>query len=90
MAVNNIANLQSSGQPVTRNHPIRNWLRHFVEMFLAMGIGMLLAVYLFRFIVSSGGFTSLEGREHFPQIYLLAMALGMTIPMAAWMRFRGQ
>ena len=56
----------------------RHFLRHFLEMALAMLLGMAAAEPLVR------GLTS-----EMPALAVLVMALAMTAPMAAWMRFRG-
>lgn len=80
---------ESSGITEAKSHPVRKFLRHFLEMYLAMGIGMFAAAFAFAMIVSTWGMTWVVGRDRFPQLFLLAMTLGMTLPMAAWMRFRG-
>lgn len=60
-------------------HPIRHFIRHYVEMVVAMMLGMAVlgmpakAVY------------DVSDR---PALLLVLMALTMTIPMVAWMRFR--
>jgi hypothetical protein len=54
------------------------FLQHFVEMGLAMVLGMFAL-----------GPVSAALHLDSPVIYLLAMALFMTIPMVAWMRIRG-
>jgi len=80
---------ESSAITLAKSHPIRNFLLHFLEMYLAMGIGMFAAAFAFAMIVSIWGMTWEAGRDRFPQLFLLAMTSGMTLPMAAWMRFRG-
>jgi hypothetical protein len=55
---------------------------HFIQMFIAMGVGMAaLAIGLGLL-----GYGTLGKR--LPEFYALLMALSMVIPMAAWMRFR--
>jgi hypothetical protein len=55
---------------------------HFLQMFIAMGIGM--AVY--GIAVGLLGYQGLGQRQ--PEIATLLMAFSMVVPMAAWMRFR--
>src|SRR5215831_9382007 len=64
----------------------RRFIRHYVEMVAAMFLGMFAlgmpADWILRaFGASSGG--------HHPTRMLLTMAVTMTLPMVAWMRFRG-
>ena len=54
---------------------------HFIQMFIAMGLGMaVLAV-----VVGLLGYQDL--RERFPEGYAVLMTVAMVLPMAAWMRF---
>jgi hypothetical protein len=55
---------------------------HFIQMFIAMGIGM--AVYA----IATGllGYQGLGKSQ--PEIAALVMAFAMVVPMAVWMRFR--
>ncbi|WP_406673509.1 hypothetical protein WBK31_29590 [Nonomuraea sp. N2-4H] len=64
----------------------RNWGRfalHYVEMIIAMFAGMLLIGML-----RSAAGLGLSHAEQ-PELWYLAMALDMSIGMAAWMRVRG-
>ena len=56
-------------------HPILNFIRHYVEMILAVALGM-----------AAG---AVFGGPERPVLILGEMALAMTIPMVAWMRLRG-
>jgi hypothetical protein len=60
--------------------PTLNFIRHFIEMILAMVAGMAALGMLARAVGSDP-----DG----PVLILGAMALAMTIPMVMWMRFRG-
>jgi hypothetical protein len=61
--------------------------RHFLEMLGAMVIGMIAAGAIF---VSGVGVKSWnEVTIQYPTQALLAMAVGMTLPMVLWMRYRG-
>lgn len=68
-----------------RRHGRPTFVRHLVEMVVAMVIGMVVAVGIFVSIV---GGTFVEARHEYPTAALLVMAIGMTAPMVAWMRFR--
>jgi hypothetical protein len=59
-----------------------HFIRHYVEMVVAMLLGML---------VLGGALVLALGNRYddVPELELLAMATTMTIPMVAWMRYRG-
>jgi hypothetical protein len=61
--------------------------RHFLQMFAAMAVGMFVTGFIFVSIVGLKSWGELTGR--YPTQALLAMAVGMTVPMVAWMLFRG-
>jgi hypothetical protein len=61
--------------------------RHFLEMFAAMAVGMIATSVIFLSVV--GLKTWDQVTLQYPAQALLAMAAGMTIPMVAWMLFRG-
>ena len=61
--------------------------RHFVQMLAAMMVGMLATGAIFLSVV--GAKTWDEVITGYPTQALLAMAAGMTIPMVAWMTYRG-
>jgi hypothetical protein len=61
--------------------------RHFLKMLAAMAVGMLATGAIFLSIV--GLKTWDEVTIQYPTQALLAMAAGMSIPMAAWMLVRG-
>ena len=60
-------------------HPMRNFIRHYVEMVVAMMLGMAVLG------VPANAVYDVSDR---PALLLIEMALTMTIPMVAWMRFR--
>ena len=61
--------------------------RHYVEMFAVMLVGMLVSGYT---LVRAVGLTSWDkATSLYPTQCLLAMALGMSVPMSAWMLWRG-
>lgn len=61
--------------------------RHFLEMLAAMVVGMIATIAVFLSIV--GLSTWDEVTSQYPTQALLAMAVGMTVPMVAWMQYRG-
>src|SRR5205823_9992802 len=61
--------------------------RHFLEMLAAMAVGMIATGAIFLSMV--GLKTWDQVLLQYPAQALLAMAAGMTIPMVAWMLFRG-
>jgi hypothetical protein len=64
----------------SRARQVRRFIRHYLEMVAAMLLGMVTLYPLW--LVAGGGDTTLE-------VELLVMATTMTVPMVAWMRFRG-
>jgi hypothetical protein len=60
--------------------------RHFAEMFGVMVAGMIATAAIFLTIVQM---TWDEATREHPMASLLVIAAGMTIPMAAWMLYRG-
>jgi hypothetical protein len=61
--------------------------RHFLQMLAAMVVGMIATGAIFLTIV--GAKTWDEVTTQYPTQALLAMAAGMTVPMVAWMVYRG-
>lgn len=62
-------------------HALR-FASHFLQMFIAMGVGM--AVLGIGLSVLGYG----EVVRSVPELYAVIMAVAMVIPMVAWMRFR--
>jgi len=67
-------------------HPSHFW-RHFLEMLAIMVAGMIATAAIFLSVV--GLKTWNEITVVYPTQALLAMAIGMTTPMVAWMLYRG-
>jgi hypothetical protein len=61
--------------------------RHFLEMLGAMVVGMIAAGAIFVSVVGVKSWD--EVTIQYPTQALLAMAVGMTLPMVLWMRYRG-
>ena len=75
---------------VSHAGPWRPWLgflRHFGEMVLAMMLGMILLGMPSGAIMGAIGYS--DTTQRFPELSALVMTFNMTVPMAAWMRFRG-
>ena len=65
---------------------VRHFVRHYVEMVIAMFLGMALLALPVRLALSAAG-TSWTELGH--AAMFLGMAVEMTVPMVAWMRYRG-
>ena len=68
------------------NRPAAHFARHYVEMVLAMFAGMIALGIPAG--VALGGF-GINLTEDAPAAILLGMGITMTVPMVAWMRYRG-
>lgn len=62
------------------------FVRHLVEMLVAMVAGMFISAAIFLAVVSMTVDQAL--RQH-PVLFVIVQAAGMTAPMVAWMRHRG-
>ena len=86
--MNHVHTTSSMHQP-SLSVPIKAWhfVRHFLEMCLAMciGIGILGVVYTW----AAGLLGISNPYVRWPELSALVLAFNMTAPMAAWMRFRG-
>ncbi|HEX6026948.1 MAG TPA: hypothetical protein VFZ00_33430 [Solirubrobacter sp.] len=71
------------------NRSLLNFTRHYVEMVIAMAAGMLLLGLPGEILLRAIGSSTNELQDEAPALALLAMAVIMTVPMVAWMRFRG-
>jgi hypothetical protein len=63
----------------------KHFIRHYVEMVVVMFVGMGVLALPARWVVGAAGTSYAEA----PAVMFLSMAVTMTIPMVAWMRFRG-
>jgi hypothetical protein len=78
---------QSIAPSTTRAKRVGRFAQHFVEMALAMMLGMVVLGALNTLVLIPAGDLALTG--DYPQSHLLAMAVFMAVPMVAWMRLRG-
>jgi hypothetical protein len=67
----------------------RNFIRHYIEMVVAMMLGMLVLGLAFAALLGAAGIDVSDWRSEAPELLLLGMAFTMTAPMVAWMRHRG-
>ena len=67
----------------------RHFIRHYVEMLVAMFAGMVVLGGPAMLALGAAGVTSAELRGEAPAALLLGMGITMTVPMVAWMRHRG-
>jgi hypothetical protein len=67
----------------------RHFIRHYVEMLVAMFAGMVVLGAPALGALGAAGVSSAELRSDAPAMLLLGMGITMTVPMVAWMRYRG-
>ena len=64
---------------------VRHFVRHYLEMVAAMFLGM----GVLGAALPAVGVSWSELRSDAPTLLLIVMAVSMTVPMVAWMRYRG-
>ncbi|MEX5259745.1 hypothetical protein [Kocuria sp. CPCC 205263] len=69
-----------------RDRRARAFARHYLEMVIAMVVGMIVLAPVWSWVLERIGATELFSR---PDLAALVMVTDMTIAMSAWMRFRG-
>jgi hypothetical protein len=67
----------------------RHFARHYVEMLVAMFLGMAVLGLPASMALDALGMSSSELRNDAPALLLFGMGVTMTVPMAGWMRYRG-
>lgn len=73
----------------TRRGPAVCFLRHLLEMTVAMMLGMFAYGALVGTLSAASGSSFETIRVGQPELFVLGMALSMTVPMVVWMRHRG-
>jgi hypothetical protein len=68
---------------------MRHFIRHYVEMVIAMLVGMFVLGGAVVALLAALGVDVGELYDDAPPVVVLGMALSMTVPMVAWMRHRG-
>jgi hypothetical protein len=76
--------VQSENPAVHR--PVRHFVRHYVEMLVAMAAGMVVLTPLWELGLGAVGASWLLDRV---EPATMIMATSMSVPMVAWMRYRG-
>jgi hypothetical protein len=69
--------------------PTATFIRHYIEMVVVMFVGMLVLGLPGEAALTALGSGTSELRADAPALVFLGMAATMTIPMVAWMRYRG-
>jgi hypothetical protein len=67
----------------------RHFIRHYLEMVVAMFLGMVILGLPAEGAMRALGTSSSQLQSDAPAVALLGMALAMTVPMVGWMRYRG-
>jgi hypothetical protein len=67
----------------------RHFIRHYAEMVVAMFAGMAVLGVPAGWALGALGSSWSELTDNAPSLMLLLMATTMTVPMVAWMRYRG-
>jgi hypothetical protein len=67
----------------------RRFARHYIEMVAVMFAGMGILWLPASLALNAAGLSSAELHADAPALLLLVMAVTMTAPMVAWMRYRG-
>lgn len=73
--------------PAAVGKPVARFLLHFVEMCMVMCVsGIILSVLFFQ-AAAALGYTNLPRTA--PELSVFVIAVNLSVPMAAWMRYRG-
>ena len=67
----------------------KHFIRHYVEMVVAMFAGMAVLGLPFGWLLGAAGSSWQELTDTAPALMFLAMATTMTVPMIGWMAYRG-
>jgi hypothetical protein len=67
----------------------RHFVRHYLEMVVAMFAGMVVLGAPAGWAVTALGSSTTQLTNKAPAVMLLGMMVTMTVPMVAWMRYRG-
>ena len=68
---------------------MRHGLRHFVEMVVAMYVGMAVFGGLFSLLLIALGTSYADATETAPELIAMVLVFNMTVPVVAWMHHRG-
>jgi hypothetical protein len=70
-------------------HKSLHFIRHYVEMVVAMFLGMFVLGGAFAVALGTLGIDVGDWQTDAPELLLLGMAFTMSVPMVTWMRHRG-
>jgi hypothetical protein len=76
-------------QTSARKRPVRTFARHYAEMVIVMLLGMFVLGGAAAVLLSLVGVDVGDWQTDAVELSLLGMAVTMTVPMVAWMRYRG-
>jgi hypothetical protein len=68
---------------------LSHFIRHYVEMVVAMFLGMAVLGLPAGWVMGAAGTSWSELHTDAPALMLFGMAVTMTVPMVGWMRYRG-
>jgi hypothetical protein len=71
------------------NTRLAHFVRHYIEMVVAMFVGMFALGMPLAALLSAVGIDVSTWQTDARELLLLGMAFTMSVPMAAWMRYRG-
>ena len=74
--------------PMPDSSATRHFVRHYIEMVIAMFLGMVVLGMPAGWALSAVGSSWSELNIDAPALMLLGMAVTMTVPMVGWMRYR--
>jgi len=77
-----------SSEPPRRS-PAATFTRHYIEMVVAMLLGMVVLGAALAVPLEAAGVDVTNWDTEAPALSLFGMAFTMTVPMVAWMRYRG-
>lgn len=75
------------GEHRSSHRQLSSFWRHFLQMLAVMVVGMFAAGAIFVWVVGSTSWDEIT--SVYPTQALIAMAVGMTVPMVVWMLYRG-
>lgn len=81
--------MNTDARPRIWNLPAMHFARHYLEMVVAMVVGMFALGMPLGALLELAGVEVSSWHTDAPELMLLSMAFTMSAPMAAWMRRRG-
>lgn len=81
------SSLPSSDPPAGGFRPLGRFVLHFIQMCLVMCAGAVLLGLLFFGSAALLGYNNLD--QQAPELTVLVIAISLSLPMLAWMRFMG-